>query len=65
MTQEPAEEVAGTRALDDSRELAQWSTAVGKGGSEFAASRAVEQRFKRSRYLDSSERQQRTFFRNQ
>jgi len=41
----------------------------GKAACEFAASGADEQRFKRSRYLESSEweweRQQRTFFRNQ
>jgi hypothetical protein len=54
--------------VDDSRQLAQGPAAVGKGGSEFAASRADEQRFERHRHLESSEweweRQQRTFFRD-
>jgi hypothetical protein len=60
----PAEEGTLRRTVDGSRQLAQGSTTVGKSGSEFAASRADEQRFKRFRYLESSEweweRQQRT-----
>jgi hypothetical protein len=61
----PAEEGTLRRTVDGSRQLAQGSTAVGKSGSEFAAGRADEQRFERSRYLDYSEHQQRTSFRNQ
>ena len=64
---EPAEEGILRRTVDGSRQLAQGSTAVGKGGSEFAASGADEQRFERSRYPESSEWEweQRTSFRNQ
>jgi hypothetical protein len=59
----PREEGTLGRTVDGSRQLAQRSTAVGKSGGEFA-SRADKQRFERSRYLDGSERERRTFFRD-
>jgi hypothetical protein len=55
----------GPRALDDSRQLAQGSTAVGKSGREFASGDANGCRCEQQRYVDSSEQQQGTFFRNQ